>query len=792
MKIATLVALVMLFAQAFSAGAKAGPYNVELATEPPIVPVGKATLIITVTDATGKAVDGAQVKAIAQMPGMAMGEREQTAVPAGKPGVYTAPASFSMAGGYEAKISVTGPQGSGVAIVPLTTGKSSVASQSSAFPLGLLIGIGAIIALGAFTWYRMRKTGQRVDIRPALSRQVVIALTIFAVVIVAAVYAVNNFRRPGAMTPIEGQVMDMNAPAPEGDTPVTLAVATIKRFDPTVRYSGQVVGYVEQEVYPRTTGTIVWMPYYVGNSVKKGQVLARLDTSQLQPQVTEKAAGLTSARSGVGSAEADYRQSLASVREAEADLSQKQGLIDEAVANLSAAQEAKDAAQAQVRAAESDVGDARARVAAAEADQTYWTEELKRMESLFAAGAVSKDEFQKEKAEAEKSRAGLRQTQQAFLGSEAKLNAARAALRGATASAKAAEKRISQARSELRAQYARIRTAQAAADSARQKISQAKAMVGAAEASLQGATAAAGYAEIRAETDGVITQRLISPGVLVNPGQAILKVAQIQPIRVQANVAEADMNRIRVGSMMAIRHRESAEEPVMAKVSSVSPSLDPSARTGIVEAILANTDKSFLPGQFVSVQISTSIAGSALTIPSSAVQTEVESSLSGVISTQEKHYVWVANPVTGQEERYTIGRASVELGESSGDVVAVTSGLGAGQKVVTSGTQYLRAGQIVTAVPERGSAPMAEATIEITEQGFVPSSVSLSAGRPLKLTFTRKTENTCATEVVFPALKITKPLPLNKPVSVELPAQVEGTLSYACGMDMLKGKVIVR
>ena len=60
------------------------------------------------------------------------------------------------------------------------------------------------------------------------------------------------------------------------------------------------------------------------------------------------------------------------------------------------------------------------------------------------------------------------------------------------------------------------------------------------------------------------------------------------------------------------------------------------------------------------------------------------------------------------------------------------------------------------------------------------------------LVFTRKTDQTCATEVVFPALKQRHPLPLNQPVRVSLPASSEGTISYVCGMNMLGGSAIVR
>jgi len=62
----------------------------------------------------------------------------------------------------------------------------------------------------------------------------------------------------------------------------------------------------------------------------------------------------------------------------------------------------------------------------------------------------------------------------------------------------------------------------------------------------------------------------------------------------------------------------------------------------------------------------------------------------------------------------------------------------------------------------------------------------------VRLRFTRKVEATCATEVVFPALKIQKPLPLGQPVIIDVPPQAAGHLAFACGMNMFKGQLIVK
>jgi plastocyanin domain-containing protein len=82
------------------------------------------------------------------------------------------------------------------------------------------------------------------------------------------------------------------------------------------------------------------------------------------------------------------------------------------------------------------------------------------------------------------------------------------------------------------------------------------------------------------------------------------------------------------------------------------------------------------------------------------------------------------------------------------------------------------------------------ATVEINDKGFNPSSLKLKAGVPAKVTFVRKTDEGCAKEVVIKEYGINRQLPLNEPVTVEFTPR-KGEFAFACGMDMLKGKLIV-
>ena len=138
--------------------------------------------------------------------------------------------------------------------------------------------------------------------------------------------------------------------------------------------------------------------------------------------------------------------------------------------------------------------------------------------------------------------------------------------------------------------------------------------------------------------------------------------------------------------------------------------------------------------------------------------------------------------------------------------VEILAGLSAGDSVVSKGSFFvraeaerlgLRAAQSAPAVTpaagaQAGSARVQAAKVLVTEKGFEPDRVSLRAGSPVRLTFVRTTDKTCATEVVLPSLNVKRALPLNEPVAIEFTPARTGDVAFACGMNMLKGVIVVR
>jgi RND family efflux transporter MFP subunit len=783
-KLIVCVILTALCAVAIAIPGVAGPYRIGLQTTPDVVPVGRAKLQIKLTDSKGSPVVGAVVKVLAQMPGMPMGEREEIATPGPVEGTYSAPAVFGMAGSFDVRISITGSLGAGETTIKLATGESSGSGRPGGIPIGAAA-ILAVVVLGiGLIMRQVRKTGQEPNWRSVFSLQAALSLLLLGGALAVAMWAINTFRRPGSMTPLEAQSMEMSTPAPEGTLPVSLAKVELKPFGTTVTYTGQAQGFVEQDVVARVAGGIVWMPFYVGDKVVKGQVVARLDTTQTAPMFDEKSAQSMAAAQGVDIAQSDYKKALAEVTQAEAEQAIREGAIDEAKAMVTASRQEQLSSEANLRAQQAAVADVHSQVVSAEADRDYWVQELERTKQLYAKGAVSKDELQKAQASTTSAIAKVRQAQAGVEEANARVQSATASVTKANAEVAAAQNRQIEMQAEHHAHMAHVGSARAGAESAKKRISQAGSESRMARASLEGVRSQLGYAELRAEVDGVVTSRLISPGVVISPGQSVLKIAQISPIRLQANVPESDLARIQLGATVRIKRRDVSEAPLELKVTSVSPSVDPASRMGVVEAIYANADGRFKPGQYIAMEISIGGQGRSLVVPSDAVETEE----GGV-------FAWVAEPATNNQ--FSVSRHEIKIGGRSGGSVAVTSGLQPGQLVVVAPPQGLAAGTMVTSVvsytASTAEPAKANQTIEITAAGYSPPSISIPSGKPLKLTFIRRDDKTCGTEVIFPDLGIRKALPLNQPVTIDIPAQPAGKeLNFTCPMNMLNGKAVAR
>ena len=116
------------------------------------------------------------------------------------------------------------------------------------------------------------------------------------------------------------------------------------------------------------------------------------------------------------------------------------------------------------------------------------------------------------------------------------------------------------------------------------------------------------------------------------------------------------------------------------------------------------------------------------------------------------------------------------------------------RRALTAAGLALAAGLLVPATEARAEGAHHQTVeIEIVVQGgYRPDRVEVLHGQHVQLKFVRKESSGCTRELVFPALGMRKDLPEGKPVVIQLPKLDPGEYEFTCGMNMVRGKLVVR
>ncbi len=119
--------------------------------------------------------------------------------------------------------------------------------------------------------------------------------------------------------------------------------------------------------------------------------------------------------------------------------------------------------------------------------------------------------------------------------------------------------------------------------------------------------------------------------------------------------------------------------------------------------------------------------------------------------------------------------------------------------------QFKRGGRVINVpfivrVPEgdrartanNDSIPADAAKVTVSKNGYEPSEIKVAKGKPVKIVFYRADAENCGGEVIFSKLNVTRKLPVGETVLIEFTPQEAGEIGFACGMGMMKGKVLVQ
>ena len=144
-----------------------------------------------------------------------------------------------------------------------------------------------------------------------------------------------------------------------------------------------------------------------------------------------------------------------------------------------------------------------------------------------------------------------------------------------------------------------------------------------AKAKSLGANAQLSYTQIRTPISGVVTDRPLFPGETAAAGSPLITVMDTSSMIAKLHIAQSIAQQLRIGSAATIAVR-GLEEPVKAKVSLVSPALDPGSTTVEVWLRAANPDGTLKVGTPVHATLKGRSVANALLIPTDALQRSPE------------------------------------------------------------------------------------------------------------------------------------------------------------------------
>ena len=326
------------------------------------------------------------------------------------------------------------------------------------------------------------------------------------------------------------------------------------------------------------------------------------------------------ARLRLAEAEANVKQSQVGVRQAEARL----GLSPNGTFNSSAIPE--------VRAANANYEQAIAELRQAEANEN-------RYRDLVETGDVAMVTYEQYRTNRDTARA--------------RVNAAKQALESAANAAKQNNQAIKAAQAAVEASQTQVATAkQAVADTV-----------------------------VRAPFPGFISERPVAVGEYVTSSTPIAKVLRTNPIKIQIQIAEADIPQVRIGGGVSIEVDAYKDRKFSGVVTAVNPAIDPVSRAATVEAQIENSNNALRSGMFATAKIVRQGGSTGIFVPKSAVYNDE--------ATQSFRVFVIENNVAKLRV--------VQLGTEENNYYQIASGVNADETVATSNLEQLYEGANIQA-----------------------------------------------------------------------------------------------
>ncbi|MDO9225794.1 MAG: efflux RND transporter periplasmic adaptor subunit [Pseudomonadota bacterium] len=187
-----------------------------------------------------------------------------------------------------------------------------------------------------------------------------------------------------------------------------------------------------------------------------------------------------------------------------------------------------------------------------------------------------------------------------------------------------------------------------------------------------------GYAELRADSAGVVSAVLVESGQVVAAGQPVLRVAKSGEKEVVVAVPENRVNELAKAGEVAVTLWAAPEKHYRGRVREVAPQADPVTRTYAAKVTLLDADAEVRLGQTARVLLKNASGGALTLIP-----------LGSVFQQGTQPAVWLIG-ANGQ-----VHLRPIQVAAWREDGVAVSGGLAAGERIVAAGAHKLVEGEAV-------------------------------------------------------------------------------------------------
>ncbi len=463
---------------------------------------------------------------------------------------------------------------------------------------------------------------------------------------------------------------------------------------------GSIQAIEETSLSARTSGFVRRRLVDIGSRVKAGDVLAEIESPEIDQQVAAAKADEAKSLAGTGQAEADVAKQQATVTGMQADVTRQQSNVELAraaqkrtEAKLLQSQAASATSKAKLAQAKQMLAGRQADLLQAQTQATLAERTWRRWQGLAKSGAVSRQEADEKEYAYQTRQAAITSAEAAVHSAEADIEAAQANVGASEADIQAAREDIAAARQSVSAAEAavmasrsNVHAAQASVNASRANVTATQAVTGSSRANTRRYTALQSFERIVAPFSGVITARNTDTGALVKAddnAKGLFSLARTDVLRIMVTVPQTFAASMQPGQTTKVTIREFPGRVFTGIIARNAGALDPTSRTLLTEIHVPNTDGKLLPGSYAQVEFAGITMKSHLRIPANALMIGAEGVRVAIVTKTDKIHFQTVQPgadfgqeveiVTGLEGNETlVSNASDDLKEGTPVKVLLT------------------------------------------------------------------------------------------------------------------------